>query len=86
MVGSLWSGCARLNYDRKELDGSHVKFKAHALFMNNAINKLTLDHVTDKTSKGLAVGSIESDVNQEAIRAVVEAAVQGAVRGIKPTP
>lgn len=87
-------GCSSVTYsERKDQDGVVVTtFKAKTLFDNNKLSKLTVGRVTGKTSQGLGIGSVENDVNVEAINSassivakVTEAAVAGAIKAtVKP--
>lgn len=87
---AILSGCAELRYEETKLDGTKTVFHANTLFSNRAITKLALDRKTEKTSQGLALGSLEDQVNVDAIKAagdivgtVTQAAVAGAIKGAK---
>lgn len=82
----LMVGCANISTSRVDKDGTTHKFRALTFFGNSSLQKLDVDHKTDKTYGGLKIGSLENETAAEAIKAITEAAVAGAIKGAKGAP
>lgn len=88
-----------MNYERREVlltlngcgeleakEDNRVRFSAWAFFSDEKLTKLSIDRVTKATSSGLQVGTVDSEVNAEALNGVTEAIVSGVVKGVLSKP
>lgn len=74
----------QVHYERRGDDV--VSFSAWSLFADEKLSKLSIDKVTKATSSGVTVGSVDSEVNAEALNGVTESIVSGVVKAIISKP
>jgi hypothetical protein len=66
-----------------EQEIEHTTFGVYAFFADEKATKIAIDKATKATSTGVTIGAVETQIDDDAIQAVVSGVVEGVVKGIK---
>lgn len=72
------SGCANIHYSAEKPDGTKVTASAVSFFSGTAVKGFVSDSSTEKTKTGLKFSSSETTPDNEALAAIVAAAIKAA--------
>ncbi len=89
-MGLVLSGCATRCVEKTDQAGNKTSYRESLFFARSIVDKTSVDHVTKTTSTLLGVKGSETSVDAEGIdaatrmlKAGIEGAVAGAVKGVK---
>lgn len=87
----LGQGCMVARYTRlpacacqgtNNLAPGGVRFAVYSCLMNEKAVKISVDKFTGKTHSGITIGAIDSTVDDDALKAIVSAAVETTIKAI----
>ena len=73
-------GCAVIRYHHDECG---TRFVAYSCFANDKLSKLIVERTSGKTTQGLGLGEVTSEVDNAAVEAIVKGVVEGIMKGLK---
>lgn len=63
-----------------------VRFSVYTCLVNEKVAKITVDKFTGKTHSGITIGAVEQAVDDDALKAIVSAAVEATIKAFIPLP
>jgi hypothetical protein len=83
VVSILGQGCMVARYDRTLPCGDHVKFNVYSCLANDKVSKIGIDKTTKTTTTGITIGSVDHEIDNEAVEAITKGVTAAILEAIK---